>query len=504
MHRSNWNCRVLSLLAISLLAAPSVAAFQDSPPPEKKTGLLQSRAGVTEGYTLIAPLGSTETFLIDMQGEIVHAWGSELAPGGPVYLLDNGNLMRPGRHEDNKRFQGGGIGGRLQEFDWDGDLLWDYLLVDDKTTEHHDIAILPSGNVLVIVWKHHSPEEVIAAGRDPEVVIEDGLWSCSLLEIKPILPDDGEIVWEWHSWDHLIQDFDDKLKGYGSIPDHPERIDMNADFRDRLPLTEKERERLAEIERQMAALGYSGGGGDDEDGEPSQRFERGKRSDWLHTNSVNHNEELDLVVVSSPNMNEIWVIDHSTTTAESKSTSGGRFGRGGDLLYRWGNPRNYGAGGESDRKLFYQHDPQWLGTGESGDLRMLLYNNGRGRPDGDYSTAIELLLPFSSKNGFTRDEGKAYGPSEPLWTWGGPGELFSPFISGVQRFENGNTLICEGANGRLIEVTKGGEVVWEYVNEQHGEPAPKSSIAPPTKGGALFRATRILKDAPALLGRDLD
>jgi len=43
-------------------------------------------------------------------------------------------------------------------------------------------------------------------------------------------------------------------------------------------------------------------------------------------------------------------------------------------------------------------------------------------------------------------------------------ELFSPYISGAQRLANGNTLIGEGVHGRLFEVTREGEVVWEFVS----------------------------------------
>ena len=61
--------------------------------------------------------------------------------------------------------------------------------------------------------------------------------------------------------------------------------------------------------------------------------------DWLHTNGIDYNAEYDLIVLSVPRMNELWVIDHSTTTEEALGSTGGRWGKGGDLLWRWGNPR---------------------------------------------------------------------------------------------------------------------------------------------------------------------
>lgn len=506
------------LLRSLLLAAGSTVALAAASPqgpgpggppgprqdPPREPGLKVREEGVAPGYTLVTPLGARDVVLFDSRGRAVHTWPTELAPGGPVYLLEDGSVLRPGRVDSNEHFNGGGIGGRLERIAWDGDVVWSFDLADERRTQHHDLAVLPDGNVLAIVWEAHTPDEAVARGRDPEALSDRGLWSCAVLEIRPVLPDGGEVVWRWSSWDHLIQDRDEALAGYGSIPDHPGRIDINADHRDQPPMTVEEAERLAELERKMRALGYIGGDDDEEEdgGDAQRRRERGKRPDWLHTNSVAHHAGYDLLALSSPHMNELWVIDHSTTTAEAAGTTGGRWGRGGELLWRWGNPRNYGRGDDSDRRLFYQHDPEWV-DGPDGELRLLVYNNGGGRPGGDHSTVEELVLPFSTETGFTREPDAPFGPAEPAWTFGEPGGFFSPFISGAQRLANGNTLICVGAPGRLIEVTRDGRVVWDYVNEHVGRPVPRTEVAPPTPPGALFRALRIAPDHPGLAGRDL-
>ena len=62
-------------------------------------------------------------------------------------------------------------------------------------------------------------------------------------------------------------------------------------------------------------------------------------------------------------------------------------------------------------------------------------------------------------------------------------EFFSPRISNAQRLPNGNTLICEGDFGRLFEVTREGELVWEYVNPYFGE-------GPNGLNNRVFRAYR--------------
>ena len=497
--------RSLSLLPGVLFTLVAVAwsgTTQDAADPEPALRVHEEDA--FEGYTLFSPLLSDRVFLIDMAGEVVHTWQTELAPAGSVYLLENGHLLRAGRHDDNPRFRGGGIGGRIQEFDWEGKLVWDFPLVDDYQTQHHDLEPMPNGNVLAIVWEHRYREDAIEFGRDPEAIGERGMWVNAILEIKPLPPDDGEIVWEWHCWDHLIQDRDPDLEGYGSIPECPGRIDINADHRDLPPETEKQRRQREELERQMRALGYTGGDEDEEeDGGGGGSFgPHGTLPDWLHTNSVNYSPEHDLIVLCTPNIGEVWVIDHSTTTDEAAWESDGRWGQGGAVLYRWGNPRNWGAGHDGDRRLWYQHDATWLSAETPDELRLLIFNNGSLRPGEPYSSVDELVLPFDPEKGFFREEGAAFGPEEPDWQYTDPGTFFSGFISGAQRLPNGNTLICQGADGRIFEVTPEKKIVWEYVNPYGGE-VPISSIAGGAGPKAVFRATRFAPDAPELAGRDL-
>jgi hypothetical protein len=100
----------------------------------------------------------------------------------------------------------------------------------------------------LIAWERKTREEAIAAGRAPELVGEQGLWPDCLIEVKPTPPEGGEIVWEWHVWDHLVQDLDPARPHYGVIANHPSRINVNP------PgwvgaLTDDQRE-------QLEALGY--------------------------------------------------------------------------------------------------------------------------------------------------------------------------------------------------------------------------------------------------------
>ena len=460
-------------------------------------GLVSRAAGALDGYTLVAPLRSLKVHLVDMQGEPVHTWSTSMyAPGGGCYLEDNGHLLRCGRVNENPRFHGGGIGGVIEEFDWDGNLVWTYDLKDEYQTQHHDMERLPNGDLLVIVWEHLSKEEARGFGRDPEAIGGEGLWPDAVLEIRPTLPAGGEIVWEWHAWDHLIQDFDESLPYFGSIPDQVGRLDINADHRERPALTPEQREAERKLHEEMRALGYIGGEDEEEDDSgPPPDANRSKRPDWMHTNGVAYHAGRDLIALSSPQLCEVFVIDHSTTTEEAASSRGGNFGHGGELLWRWGNPRNYGHGDHTDQRLFYQHDPTWVER--DAGLSLLVYNNGSRRPDGDYSTVEELLLPLAAEQGFTRAEGVAFGPTAPTWQHRASEPYFSGFISGAQRLPNGNTLICAGAPGRIYEVTPTDELVWDYLNPFGGD-APSTNQSGNAPVTALFRAYRFGVDHPAV------
>ena len=69
-------------------------------PGEVKVGLLANDPAAFQGYTLVAPMMSTETYLIDMQGRVVHSWKSDHPPALSAYLLENGHLLRPARSVD--------------------------------------------------------------------------------------------------------------------------------------------------------------------------------------------------------------------------------------------------------------------------------------------------------------------------------------------------------------------------------------------------------------------
>lgn len=473
--------RLISCIAIvATFAGATSQLFADSDRPLKdaKEGVSVNRQEAQPGYTLIAPMNSTSTYLVDLEGRIVNEWKSEYTPALSCYLLPNGHLLRPG----NARGMGPGGpggGGKIQEFDWEGNLVWDYDFDHGKLRPHHDICKLPNGNVLVVASDPKTKDEQTAAGRKAEHLSETLLPDC-IVEIKPTGKTTGENVWQWHAWDHLVQDVDSKLPNYGDVSERPERIDIN--------FSTAMMDRMLQDPTQLArlrSLGYVGGGAPR--GEPDQAGTSGPRArtgpdrnpgddgpgrpgggpggmggDWMHVNSVEYNPKLDQIMISVHEFSEVWIIDHSTSTAEAASSQGGKSGKGGDLLYRWGNPKVYRSGTNVDQRLFAQHCAHWIADGLPGAGHMLVFNNGMGRPDGSYSSADEVVLPLKSDGTYEKEEYLAYGPHQAEWSYSSPEktDFSSMLISGTQRLPNGNTLICSGNQSLLFEVTPQKEIVW--------------------------------------------
>jgi hypothetical protein len=376
------------------------------------------------GYTLFGPEFSRNTYLINNSGDVVHTWESNYIQGLTVHLLENGNLMRTS-YTFNPVFMAGGITGIIEMFDWFGIPIWEFEYSNGQHCLHHDFEVMPNGNLLLIAWEYKTVEEAINAGRHPEALQAGKLWPDHIIEVKPNNSSGGDIIWEWHVWDHLIQDYDPSKDNFGVIADHPELVDINFGI-------------------------YDGKAG----------------PDWNHINSIDYNEEFDQILLIAHNQNEIWIIDHSTTTQEASSHSGGNSGKGGDLLYRWGNPQVYQAGSAADQKLFGQHDAQWIDSECPGAKNILIFNNGQGRPQGRYSSIEEIIPPVDAYGTYSYTPGNPYLPTEPIWiyTAENPLDFYAGHISGAQRLPNGNTLICDGPNGLFFEVTMEKNTVWEYLN----------------------------------------
>jgi hypothetical protein len=429
-------------------------------------GLKVRGSGFYPGYTLFAPQTVRREFLIDDKGRPVHSWPSTYPHVGRTVLLENGLLFR-GANLLNPVFSNGG---RVEMVDWEGNVTWAYNYSDSTHCQHHDAIVLPNGHVLMIAFEFKTKAQALAAGRDTAKLGQNKLWPEHLVEVDPAT---DSIVWEWHVWDHLIQDFDSTRQNYGVVGDHPELVDLNF----------------------FLLSGVRG------------------KADWIHANGLDYNAEYDQIILSAHNFGEAWVIDHSTTTEEAASHSGGLRGKGGDLLYRWGNPWAYRRGDSTNQQLFAQHNTQWIREGLQGAGHMMAFCNGWGRPGGQsYSTVVEWAPACDSNGDYPMpDSGKPFGPDSAYWVYQGnpPTSFYSRNGSGAQRLPNGNTLVCEQRNGRIFEVAPDTQIVWTYVNPMVDTMAYNQADTIPwdARGedriNGIFRAYRYAPGYPGLAGKEL-
>ncbi len=417
-----------------------------------------------DGYNLIFPHNQPDVILLNNCGEVIHRWAGEAdtRPGNMAYLQEDGRIVkcsRPAAVAGDPIWAGGG-GAKVEIRTWDNVLEWDYELNSAEARLHHDIAVLPDGNILMLAWESKTEEEAIQAGRNPDLLAQDVLWPDYIFEVDPTT---DEIVWEWHTWDHLIQDFDPSKDNYGVVGDHPELIDINWDT---------------------------------SDGHP----------DWMHSNSIDYDPINQQIILSVPTFNEFWIIDHTTTTEQAAGNNGGMGNRGGDLLYRWGNPMTYDAGTEADQQLFYQHDvhivDDFLENSHPLFGKIALFNNRVGE---DFSTANVLTTPFDMYSWSYPLSDGVWGPNDfdQTITHPTPTEMYSTGLSSIQILPNGNTLLCSGRFGYSFELTPENEIVWEYKT-------PLVAGQPATQGDTLlinnnltFRIQRYPTTYSAFDNRDL-
>jgi len=431
---------------------------------QNTVGTILNTDQALNGYTLFAPLISTETYLINNCGEIVNQWSSSYTPAASVYLLENGDLLRTCKIPNND-INFDGIGGRIEKYDWDNNLIWSYEYTSSTYSLHHDIYPLPSGNILMLAVTVVNENDAIQMGRDPSTISEGKIYNEQIIEVEPVGTNSGNIVWEWNITDHLIQDFDSTKDNFGIVSDNPQLLNFNY-----IGISENE-------------------------------------ARWLHMNSLQYNEDLDQIIISSRMLSELYIIDHSTSTAEAAGHSGGIYGKGGDFLYRWGNPIAYNQGTESDQQLFQQHKPHWIPDNLIDGGKIMIFNNGYSRSP-SYSQLFIIDPPMDSPGVYSYTADTAYGPSSPDYIYQDPVDpinFYSPIVSSGQRLSNGNILICEGVSGYFFEIDANDTIVWEYISPvtSSGILSQGDNSDAPEVNNIVFRAEKFAPDYPAFTGRDL-
>ncbi len=416
---------------------------------QETLGLLQNETSAFDGYTLFTPEKDTSVYLINNCGNVINTWTFSDNPALTCYLLENGNLLRAGKQN-------------LEIRDWDDNLVWQFNLSTINLKQHHDIEPLPNGNILCLIKEVVSEAEQINLGKNPDLVDGD-FRSEKIIEFQPVGIDQINIVWEWRFLDHIIQDFDSNAANYGDVAAHPELLDFNYEDYNMI------------------------------------------HSDWIHMNSVAYNADLDHIIMSAKSLGEIYIIDHSTTTAEASGQTGGNSGNGGDFLWRWGNPEVYRQGLPSDRKLYEQHDAKWVTNGYLNEGKISIFNNDQ---DGTQThSSIHLITPELDTNNNYQLVNNTYLPSDYFWSWSGNilGETVLELKkSGVQSLPNGNMIFCETSKGRLTELDLDNNVAWMYRNpagsEIYNQYATDSEIV---GDNSMFRGEKYPKDYTAFIGRDV-
>lgn len=377
--------------------------------PFRPTGLTHHHpAQSVKGYTLITPIRGDGTYLLDMDGRIVHrwrfagvrAWYGRLEADGRLLMAGVDASLPPAPRtpfdqppppfaEHIRRV--GGHFTHLLEVDWDGNVLWQYR----NDAMHHDFVRLPNGNIIMPVWVELSPDLARAVRGGVRRPRE---------KFPPMLGDD------------FVE------------------IDRDGKEVSRLSLwraLDPARDRIGPLMT---------------------------RWEWTHTNSVALTRAGE-ILFSSRYISKVGKLDRAT----------------GRLSWSWGDPH-----------ISLQHHATELPNGH-----VQLFDNGQHVIGLPRSRVVEVDP----------------ATNEIVWQYAAdpPQQFFSAHISGAERLAGGNILVCEGAPGRIFEVTARGEVVWEWITPfvVRGSDQP-AVVGAASSSVAIFRAHRYPPDYPGLAGRELD
>jgi hypothetical protein len=445
--------RTLALTAFAVMFVSVLGLAGQSVFPTGTTTYDPARAW--NGFNVLSPLGTQAAIVMDMNGRIVKQWdGFNNSAGGPVRVLPNGDVIapvgaRPGRQESLE----------LVQRDFAGNVIWrldrnEQIETNDGKTmqslrQHHDWQRedFPAG--------YYSPEATPARSgsntlvlthtdrRVPEIA-DVLLQDDRIIEISP----KGDIVWQWAAGDHVNE--------------------MGFDARARAAI------RGARAGG-AAAPGRAGGAAAGRGAGAAGRGGAAAAFDWLHLNSATYvgpNRWFDAgdkrfapnnVIISSREASLIAVV-----------------ARDGSIVWRLGPNFLESDALRAIGQIIGQHHAHLIPKGLPGAGNLLVFDNGGPSGYGDPTgTAPRGVGIYARPNSRVLEIDPV--SLKVVWSYTAPGQFFSTNISGMQRLANGNTLITEGASGRLFEVTSDRQIVWEYMH-------------PPLTGGrvgTIYRSYRI-------------
>jgi len=434
--------RLLALAAIFCAAALAPFDTSRAAPSVYPTGTtIYKPDKAWNGYTVFV-LPETGAVLVDMNGNTVREWVQFTGlGGGPVRILPGGHVVGPtGTLQPHQESVA------LAQYDWDNNLVWQFDRAEQVTTrdnqtiwaarQHHDWQRLdfPAG--------YYSPEADTGAGATRTLILAHKNVLNELVS-KVTLEDDwlyevsadGEILWQWLASEHVAE------LGFSA--------EARAVIRDDVQFNEA----------------------------------RGS-ADWLHINSATllgpnkwHDAgdarfHPDNVIISSRQASLIAIV-----------------ARDGSIVWRLGPDYRETESMEAIGQIIGQHHPHLIPKGLPGESNLLVFDNGGAAGYG----AASPVAP-EGRDGVRRHFSRVLEIDpvtiKKVWEYAIAGaesyRFFSHYVSSVQRLPNGNTLITEGADGRLFEITPEKEIVWEYVSPYFG--------ATQTGTNRVYRAYRLPYD----------
>jgi len=344
------------------------------------------------------------SFLIDMNGNLVHSWPY---CGFPVEMIDpeinEGNRGHIICQKEPDIFSNE----TLLIVDWDAEVVWEWgkEAPGGKAQQNHDLSALPNGNIMVVAKLVNSVPELSHEPVNDQAIYE--------------VTRDGDIVWKWISSEHI------------------EQLGFSAEKK-QLLFSQKMRSRSSIfVINDMAPLG------------PNRWFRDGDERFHPDNIMIDSREGSFIAVIEKKTGNMVWRLgpDYPAAYDHSQKTFTGKVPRPVDAICG-------------------QHDAHMIPEGFPGAGNVLVFDNqgAAGLPPiylNMFPGSRILEIDPISKDIIWQYDASCSG--RPFWTF------FSSFISSARRLPNGNTLICEGMNGRLFQVTVDGDIVWEYVNPYFGQ-----------------------------------
>jgi hypothetical protein len=379
------------------------------------------------GYTIFAPR-DVGAVLIDMNGNVVNLWKGLI--GFPAKILPGGYVMGSTGERDSRYGFQDNIG--LVQVDWHGNVVWRF--------EKYERIKDPGEKARWMARQHHdyqregNPVGYYVPGMDALVDRGNTLLLCHKNLVNPQITDklllddtiievtwDGEVVWEWICSEHFDEmGFSEDAKN--TLYRHPTIIEVGEGV-----------------------------------------------GDWMHTNSISTlgpNKWYDARDERFHPDNIIWDGRQTNIIAITDKKTGKIVWQIGPDYHSSPELRNLGW-------IIGQHHAHMIPRGLPGAGNILVFDNGGwagygpsnpGAPTGhnnalrDYSRVLEfdpltlqVVWQYSAVEAGFAPIVEAY-------------KFYSGFISSAQRLPNGNTLITEGTDGRLFEVTPEHSIVWEYIS----------------------------------------